>query len=562
MKDITIDKRKLLFRCLLFTIIFVLIFLLVQEILSPQWRYPEFNDNTDDVIHEYFDLQKDTVQALFFGTSHVVYSIDPMRIYEQSNIVSYNLGTCGQPIAVSINLLKEALKTQKPKVVFYDVGNLFSEEFINSNYRYVIDNLPFGRNKIELARDYSDHFGGNNRFSYFLSAFFPIYSYHDRWSELKPLDFEIVQSRSLYRKGYFLYTPSFDGNISISTMNSIHDFLEDEPGRIERIINGTASYEELADPIYDEPKISDVNMNSFLQFKEICDENGIDLILFKVPTVCFPQNAESGWTPKRSGMVKELAEEYGLSFLDLLYDYNIGIDWAYDTPDGGIHLNYSGAKKISDFFAGYLKEQLQLPNAVSEDYELDIALYDAMCQVSELQSARNIRSFLEEASRRKNTTVFFSACDDMKKSLSDETVAVLHNAGILTDFDMLGYRDSFLGVIEDGVSVYESFSDRVISYSGQSRTNCSYTMTSAGWLVGANSSIYINGVDYSMHGRGINVVVYDNEYGLVLDSACFDTCAFEDPVAVRNNHQTGVYLREYEERLMVADADGEFSAEA
>ncbi len=559
MKEIATGKRGVLFRCLVFTVILVMIFLLVQEILSPQWRYPHFNDGMEDALNEFYSMPDDSIQALFFGSSHVADSVDPMRIYERSGIVTYNLGTAGQTLAISVSLLNEALKTQEPKVVFLDVSGVFNNStFIDSTYRYALDLLPFGDSKIDLAKIYASNYDEARRLSFFLSAFFPIYSYHDRWTSLKALDFDLFPDRNLYRKGYFLYTPYRTIATDIDGMNSIQDELSQSSGSVVEIKNGAVSSSEIDKPIY-VPGFSDENLEYFLQFIQICEENDITLKLVKIPTIYAPQAYHGAWTSLRSSMAKGLAQEYGLPFLDLLYDYDIGIDWTHDTPDGGQHLNYSGAKKVSDFFADQLKNECGLQGTVCEDYERDRPIYDAICQASELQSTRDMLSFLEAASQREHTTIFFSASDDMKNALSEEAVDALHRSGLLTDFGLLNYRGAFVGVVDDGVSVYEAVSDRAISHSGQLGEACKYTLKSAGWLVGSKSSIVINGTEYSMGGRGVNIVVYDNEYGVVLDSASFDTFASGNPDAVRNNPRTAEYLREYEERLMAADADGKLA---
>ena len=57
--------------------------------------------------------------------------------------------------------------------------------------------------------------------------------------------------------------------------------------------------------------------------------------------------------------VERVASELGVDYVDLnLGDAatSIGIDWSTDSLDGGDHLNYSGAEKVSTYLGAYLKE--------------------------------------------------------------------------------------------------------------------------------------------------------------------------------------------------------------
>ena len=57
------------------------------------------------------------------------------------------------------------------------------------------------------------------------------------------------------------------------------------------------------------------------------------------------------------------ADSKNISYLDLnLYVDELGIDWNLDSRDGGDHLNYYGALKITDYMGNYLYNLNILPN--------------------------------------------------------------------------------------------------------------------------------------------------------------------------------------------------------
>lgn len=66
-----------------------------------------------------------------------------------------------------------------------------------------------------------------------------------------------------------------------------------------------------------------------------------------------------------------VAEEYGVSFLNSLYDIDCGLDYNLDSLDGGYHLNYLGASKLSSYFACYLLNELECTPSPCSDYEED-----------------------------------------------------------------------------------------------------------------------------------------------------------------------------------------------
>ena len=78
------------------------------------------------------------------------------------------------------------------------------------------------------------------------------------------------------------------------------------------------------------------------------------MILVKAPT----NSADFYWFDEWEKQVCAYAENYGLSYYNFIpLAKEIGLDWSTDTYDGGIHLNVSGAEKLTD----YIGKLLQLP---------------------------------------------------------------------------------------------------------------------------------------------------------------------------------------------------------
>ena len=127
----------------------------------------------------------------------------------------------------------------------------------------------------------------------------------------------------------------------------------------------------------------------------ICEENGIKLVLYSVPSP-FCYNIRM-----HNGLVK-LAEEKGVDYLDgNAHPDEIGIDWNQDTFDKGDHLNLAGSRKLTRYLAEYLVKECDL-----EDHRNDPA-YRSWSDLwkpyeEEVRRMEGTRySTLEKESRRK-----------------------------------------------------------------------------------------------------------------------------------------------------------------
>ena len=104
--------------------------------------------------------------------------------------------------------------------------------------------------------------------------------------------------------------------------------------------------------------------------------------------------------------------------------------------------------------------------------------------------------------------------------------------------------DSYVAIVDRGELIYEALSDRRIEYETE-RNGLKMKLLSAGWLNGQEASITIDGVQYANNTQGLNIVVYDHEEGLVIDSVTFDTHQESKPY-FRNNESIWRYLNAYE----------------
>lgn len=132
----------------------------------------------------------------------------------------------------------------------------------------------------------------------------------------------------------------------------------------------------------------------------------------------------------------------------------------------------------------------------------------------------NIYEYLEKLLNPNYITIV-SAKDEFSYKLNDKILEQLRGLGFKCDLKDK-YRWSYIGVINSNKVEFEEVKDAKLSFSKQI-DNLEVNVISAGMTSGNISSIKLNGKEYSLNLRGLNIVVYDKRIGKVVDIVSFDT---------------------------------------
>ena len=102
----------------------------------------------------------------------------------------------------------------------------------------------------------------------------------------------------------------------------------------------------------------------------------------------------NSWNMARHQAVADYASDRNIPFIDFnMKDMmtKTGFDWLTDSRDGGNHLNYSGAKKISIWLGNYLGSQYQLEDHRKDSryqrWQQDSADYNRIVSGADKQAA-------------------------------------------------------------------------------------------------------------------------------------------------------------------------------
>ena len=545
---------KKIFSAIAFSVVGFLLFLCIQKILVYKWsEYKQFFEASGLKFSELDELRgKGDIQAFFLGPSTIGYSIDPMQIYRDHKIASFNLYSSVQPIDGSYFLAKKVIDEFHPKIIFLDVSSLFYDGYADSFCHILFDNTPFSIDKLKFALEFARLDTGDYDLNRLKEALIPFYTYHSRWAELKDYDFDNKNNYNLFQKGHYLDTRIAPFTFDSENMNFVAYTIMDNIG-FTRVFSEAGEEVKTTDSALYAPQINEKNILYFEKIISLCKNKGVRLILIKIPSISEPQYQSSSWTEIKYDLIKQLASNSNIPFIDLLYDHDLDLNLETDSMDGGIHLNHNGAVKVSDFVGNYLKNLPGIEMKRHEEYEKDLSIHEKVLEAANLQSVYHFTDYLKTIRNLSGKTIILSASDDMRSELDETDISLFQALGLKADFKNMEFRNSYIAVIRDGIVEYESVSNRRIEYSTEIGNKIACNITSSGWYTGSESKIVIDGTDVSVGDRGINIAVFDNESDLVLDSVSFDTFAGNDPSGIRDGSNSFDFFNKYKNYLMQQD---------
>ncbi len=308
-------------------------------------------------IAEYYDedLSHDVI---FIGDCEVFSNISPIYLYENYGVTSYVRGSAQQLIWQSYYLLAEMLEYETPKVVVFNALSLVYNEPQNEAYnRITIDGMKLSRYKLGIiSASMTDK---ESMIEYLL----PCLRYHSRWSELTSEDIKYAYGKKekVTHNGYYM-------RVDVTPVEKL------------------PVVREKADYSFGETAWEYLDL-----IRELCEENGIELVLMKAPSL-LPH-----WYDEYNAQVVAYAEEHELLYVNVLeVKDEIGIDYTTDTFDAGMHMNLYGAEKVTEYIGSVLSENFDLPDhrgnsEYDEVWAEKIEFYYEMIEAQKKELAENGR---------------------------------------------------------------------------------------------------------------------------------------------------------------------------
>lgn len=280
---------------------FALVLVLVLEALS--WLSVSLDRDRNPILNHsttcFFDEPKNTIDVLAIGTSDVYSSVAPLNWWNRYGYTGYSWGQPSQRIFETYAYLNKIYKTQRPNVVFLEVGSLYRD----STNVQVLDSIV--RTSLE--------------------QFFPLIAYHRNFNPVKFLN--LGASRRSVTKGYLLR-----GDTVPCTGRQDYSRRYKKPAPINSLC-----------------------AKELVRCVNLCRAQGSKVVLLSIPD-------RSSWSMGRHRAIQKLARQCHAPYLDLNTAMRREINWNTDSADGGMHMNYRGAEKVSSYLGSYLHTHYILPD--------------------------------------------------------------------------------------------------------------------------------------------------------------------------------------------------------
>lgn len=300
---------KMGIRCVLIAIITCL--LLVG--LSPIFR----EDKTSSA-YQLRVLPDDTMDILVLGSSHAQYSINPGVIYTETGYYSFVMGSGCQPMVMSYYNLEEALKTQHPEIVLLDVFTMMPAQSVcyADGMFYVAGSQLTDITRIDALNEIDDP----EKVHEYL---FDIAITHDRW-----------------KKDEFVLEDTVDGMmgyVSQTTKDSV----------FRHLVSFKRGDTEVS--------LKEKDLKYLDKIIDLCNENGIRLILIKTPCDIDQENYDT------LQAIWDYAEERNVEYLDFL-QLAEEIGFMLGSDGDTWHNNVWGSQKVSRYISNYIVESGYINN--------------------------------------------------------------------------------------------------------------------------------------------------------------------------------------------------------
>lgn len=272
-------------------------------------------------VHGFFNEEPESMDVIFYGSSHAYCSIDPLALKDETGLESYVLATQQQPLTATYQYVKQSLETQSPKLLVLELCMVKQEQewATDAVLRDSIDPLPWGHGKAALIRELVP---AGERGSYY----FNLAKYHGRWKELsgQSLDFSYLNGR------------------------------HEDRGFIRFGLSRPAECWALSYEGVEPAELIEANVQQLLRIKALAAEHGAELAFIIAPYEGAQEDAAF------FKAMELFAAQQGIKLLDFNLEYDAaGFDGAVDFYDPN-HLNASGANKATRYFGRWAMENFDI----------------------------------------------------------------------------------------------------------------------------------------------------------------------------------------------------------
>ena len=301
-----------------------ILFLLIGFLLF--WFIQPFYLDHGEVLRwgDFQDLEDNSLDVIFLGSSHAYHSFNPEIIDELIPIESFALGIPGDNLPILYHEVREVLHSQSPKLIAIDTFTFHISHWRGGPYVYRFLNTQF-----------------NWRFfDYAVQILFP--NNYEFWKF-----FPAIRNPDAWRKGEF---------ISNLTSRTVSDFEHNAKGYapLEKVVADSTYEEMFMEELLPQPKNY---LQSLDKIIALARKKEVDLLFFDTLWFGFNNGVYDLYDP--TAEYERIAEE-GLPYLDFRTQ-PLGYDWQQIHFFDVDHPSTFGSLILSVHMAEALAEQYELP---------------------------------------------------------------------------------------------------------------------------------------------------------------------------------------------------------
>lgn len=450
--------------------------------------------------------EKDLDMIYVGGSSVYVYWL-ALNAWNDCGFTSYSYATDSAQAENLKYYIKETLKTQNPELYVVDVRSFltWADPIHESGLRNGSDSMDlFSLNRLEFITQYLSNRSVTSDTD-ILSYYLDIVKYHTNTEMLANRDnWDYIMNH----EKVVLPNKGWGWQLANEYLERPDDFSTDERA-----------------------ELPDGAMEALMDLLDYCKSEELRVLFVVSPYRTTREDQ------KKFNTIKDLAEQYEFTFLNANEYYDaMGIDFATDFYNVA-HVNYFGAEKYTVFLEEKIEEIYDLPDhrtdpnydewnaeyqrflyeqsiylKVIEDIILDVEMGKELAD--EMRKTEDIMKWYLLVSDSR-FTLFLTKKGDISKPYSVADTQIMEN------LDIMNTTINDIRIVNNGSIIETNADDLVTTYeltlADSKEITCYINNTDE------LASVVIEGNEYSRQEEGINIVVFDNNYGKVVDSITIQT---------------------------------------
>lgn len=332
--------KKEVLRCIAFGLLLCVVLVMLCGLFENK-----NNSNWEKRLSAYKEYPKDTVDAIYVGTSGADRYWIGAKAYQDYGMTVYPISTDGLPAWLYTNAMEFALLTQDPELVILDMRSFAdqsSPDDMDVCARRFLDALDFGSPlwfRTALKSMEKIHEVDNTKSRLDLSFLLSFIRFHPQWAEDDYLFSNQIGDKPSPYNGFFM-------NSSLTAF----------PEPIDPIQHDNTITQELT-PLCEE---------ALYEIIDFAQEHDLEILFVDSPKI--QTEIDAGC----SNYLYDLLDAKGIPYVTF-YDTSVPVggctldfDYEKDFYNEG-HVNFYGAVKYTDALAAYLNENYNLPDRRGEE---------------------------------------------------------------------------------------------------------------------------------------------------------------------------------------------------